>query len=139
MCSSKRKFTIYYHHGWFTGRRPGSKVNNAELMALYNDCDVSVTGHCHTRVSSGPIDYSTYNGPKLKYGLVCGSFTKGVDFDKISYPEERGFNPQRYGMGSWAINVMPFPSNDDPLMFTAEEFNLKWNSLMDRSLSCQKK
>lgn len=130
--NSRRPFTIYYHHGFFGGRRGGSKVNNAEMLALKYDCNVAVTGHCHTRISTGPMDYIRFDEIQLKYGLVCGSFKTGVGIGIDSWEEMRGYEMQRYRMGSWAIDIIAYPTNDTSMMYTAVEFNPDWSTAIKK-------
>lgn len=122
-----RKFQIYYHHGWSAPRTQGGRVNNLVKMAMSHDCDVAITGHAHGRITTGPLDYGTFDGPKRKYGVLCGSFKKGVDFGVSSWEEKRGYDSAKNQMGTYIIQVKPYPTGDEPIEFRVSEFEPEWD------------
>ena len=126
--TTSRSFTIYYHHGWSAARMTGGKVNYIERMAKDNDCNIAVTGHCHTRVTTGPIDIPSMNSnkPLLKYGIICGSWKRGVGWGKMTWEETRGYGQDYHRMGTWAIQIIPFPSNNQTITFRVIPFDAEW-------------
>jgi len=127
--NSSKSFKIYYHHGWSTARTSGAKVNYVEKMALRHDCHVAVTGHCHSRTTTGPIDVSTFDGPALRYGIICGAWKSGVDFGQLTWEETRGYEQEHYKMGTWIIQIIPFPSGGGPMIFRVIEFDPLWTNV----------
>jgi predicted phosphodiesterase len=47
---SQMVYTIYVTHGSGGGKRPGSAVNNIELLGLGTDADIYVIGHVHKKI-----------------------------------------------------------------------------------------
>lgn len=124
--TSKRNFILYYHHGWTVSRTVGSLVNAAKNLALTHNCHIAVSGHSHAKACTGPIDVSTFDGPILKQGIVCGAFKKGVDFEKHTWEESKGFLPQKYQMGTFIVQIKPFPSREEKLTFRVLDFDPVW-------------
>jgi len=48
---SQMCYTIYIVHGNGGGKRPGSALNNIELLALGTDADVYIMGHVHKKMA----------------------------------------------------------------------------------------
>lgn len=48
---SQMCYTIYVIHGNGGGKRPGSALNNIELLALGTDADIYVMGHVHKKMA----------------------------------------------------------------------------------------
>lgn len=48
---SQMCYTIYVVHGCGGGRRPGSALNNIELLALGTEADIYVMGHVHEKIA----------------------------------------------------------------------------------------
>lgn len=46
-----RCFTVYCVHGSGGGKRPGSAVNNIEMLAMSIDADIYIIGHVHKRIA----------------------------------------------------------------------------------------
>jgi len=123
--STFRKFEIFYHHGWSAPRTPGGRVNNLDKMVKSHDCDLSVTGHAHSKESL-IVDYQTFGGPKKKVGLLCGAFKKGVDWDVETWEESRGYDQNKYNLGTWLIQLRPFPADGGKFDFRYLDLDLKW-------------
>ncbi len=47
---SQMCYTIYVTHGAGGGKRPGSAVNNVELLGLGTDADIYIIGHVHKKL-----------------------------------------------------------------------------------------
>jgi hypothetical protein len=124
--TAQRNFIMYYHHGWVSSRSVGTLVNSVKTLALTHDCHIAVSGHSHAKVSTGPIDVSSYNGPIQKQGIVCGAFKRGVDFEKHTWEESKGYDMQKHQMGTWIIQVKPFPSKNEKLTFRILDFDPMW-------------
>jgi hypothetical protein len=122
-----RKFQIYFHHGWSAPRTQGARVNNLVKMAYSHECHIAVTGHAHGRVCTGPLDYGTFNGSERKYGILCGSFKKGVDFEIETWEESRGYDQGQNQIGTYIIQVKPYPTGDEPMEFRVLEFEPDWD------------
>jgi len=95
--STFRKFEIFYHHGW----------------------------HAHSKESL-IVDYQTFGGPRKKVGLLCGAFKKGVDWDVETWEESRGYDQNKYNLGTWLIQLRPFPADGGKFDFRYIDLDLKW-------------
>lgn len=124
--TSKRNFLVYYHHGWTSSRSTGSLVNAVKNLALTHNCHLAVSGHSHSKVCTGPMDVSSYDGPMQKQGIVCGAFKRGVDFEKHTWEESRGYDIQKHQMGTWIVQVKPFPARNEKFTFRILDFDPVW-------------
>lgn len=126
-----RKFQIYYHHGWSAPRTQGARVNNLVKIVLGHECHVAVVGHAHGRVCTGPLDYGTFNGPERRYGILCGAFKRGVDFEIETWEETRGYDQNKHQMGTYMIQLRPYPTGDAPMEYRVLEFEPSWMNQKD--------
>lgn len=60
-------YTIYLTHGAGGGKRPGSSLNNIELLGLSIDADVYIMGHTHKRMAYK----STFRRPDLRNNAIA--------------------------------------------------------------------
>jgi predicted phosphodiesterase len=98
--SGTQSLVIDMHHGWQGGRRPGAKVNQAELEFSYSDADIILRGHSHDRgaqvfesVRAGvtnliPWQRAYLNGGTYKLGMFDSTGKERVD---DTWEETRGF------------------------------------------------
>jgi len=121
-----RKFQIYYTHGWSAPRTQGARVNNLVKLVLGHECHIAVAGHAHGRVTTGPLDYNTFDGPKCKYGILCGAFKKGIDWNVETWEEKKGYDMAENQMGTYVIQLRPYPTGDTPMEYQVIEFNPSW-------------
>lgn len=123
--STFRKFEIYYHHGWSAPRTPGGRVNNLYKMVMEHQCDLALTGHSHSK-ESVIVDYQTFGGPIKKVGLLCGAFKTGVDWDVETWEETRGYDQSKYNLGTWLIQLRPYPTSGGKFDFRFVDLDLNW-------------
>jgi hypothetical protein len=100
----KHNFVIYAHHGFGSGRKAGSSINN--LMALQEsfEADAYFLGHDHKSLSakSPRFSVSAKGNPRLLSKDVIfvrgGSYLKTyLDRGRITYSEQAGYPPVRTG------------------------------------------
>jgi len=123
--SAFRKFEIYYNHGWAAPRTSGGRVNNLYKMVIEHDCDLNITGHSHSK-ESVIVDYQSFGGPRKKVGLLCGAFKKCVDWNVETWEESKGYPQGKYNLGTWLIQLRPFPSDDGKIDFRFVDLDLNW-------------
>jgi len=111
---AKRKFNsgaesnaliIYCHHGFFSGRKRGSKINNLEDLSMYWDADLYLVAHSHDLFSSKRVCIDFY-GARDKAFLNTGSFLKTTEIGTCNYSERAGYPPQKLGIAR--IEWQPF-------------------------------
>lgn len=97
-----RSFDVYAHHGWFSGRKSGSKINNLhDLFASY-DVDIAAVGHGHDRLVAPPLVTLrlAQNGEiveRRRYALMTGSYVRSHARGVTSYASTKGFRPGDVG------------------------------------------
>jgi len=89
--------TIYSHHGWFSGRKRGSKINNLEDLSMHWDADLYLVAHSHDLFSSKRI-YTTFYGQKVRAFVSTGAFVKTSGWGTCNYSERAGYPPQKLGI-----------------------------------------
>jgi len=93
---------IYAHHGWFGGRKSGSKVNNLhDLLSTWN-VDIVALAHGHERVIAPPfvtVKLNKNNEPVnwRRYALMAGSFVKSNEVNVSSYASRKGYRVNDVG------------------------------------------
>lgn len=92
-----RCFTVYCTHGSGGGKRPGSTVNNIEMLALSIDADIYIIGHAHKRIayknSFRRID--THNNSILTRERLFVVSSSWVDYG--GYAARKMMNPSAKG------------------------------------------
>lgn len=99
--------TFYLNHGWFSGRKTGSKVNNMEDCAAYYDADVYIFGHSHSTIGTRRMQLH-FCGAREKIFMNSGTFLKTNSWSTSGYAERRGYPPTRVGVGK--LSWYPFKS-----------------------------
>ena len=101
---------LYCHHGWFSGRKSGGKVNNLhDLLGRWN-ADIVAVGHGHERVIAPPLITERVNRAGnleewRRYSLMTGSFMRTHEAGKTSYASGKGFAPN--DIGAVCIEFVP--------------------------------
>lgn len=126
--------TIHAHHGYQAGRRPGAKLNEAQLeKSRYPTADIIMRGHAHERIGHvydavAPGRHHVRDAP---WAYVCtGTYKVGRVDTTINEPhhttweESRGFHPKSTGrLGPPVISIAPATMNGhEP---TAPHFDLR--------------
>ncbi len=93
---------MYLHHGWFAGRKAGSKVNNLHDLFAAWDVDIIAVGHGHERMLAPPavtIRIDATGAPRewRRYALMTGSYIRSHKAGATSYASRRGFRPNDIG------------------------------------------
>jgi len=104
----REKVILYCAHGFFAGRRTGSKVNNMEELAKSYEADLYLLGHSHALfVTSTMRVYPVANKIKLKKQYFCqtGSYLDTLVQGSSCYAERAGYVPQK--TGSLKISIYP--------------------------------
>ncbi len=108
-----RALTIFAHHGWFGGRKSGSKVNAMEDNMAHFDADIYLYAHAHDiitkmkpRVSIGSTGKKIIERKVLM--CLCGSFVRAYTPEGSNYAEEKGLPPQKIG----TVRIDLYPKND---------------------------
>ena len=78
---SVKEVPLVFHHGWFAGRRAGSKVNNLELALLtYPEAWGFFCGHGHTKASIPPqvclVERGEHIEDLIRRAAMTGSYLK---------------------------------------------------------------
>ena len=89
--------TIYSHHGWFSGRKMGGKINNITDLALHWDADIYLAGHSHDLFGVRKVKVD-YNGSKKLIFCNTGTFLKSAPWDTTTYSERAGYPPVKLGI-----------------------------------------
>lgn len=93
----QKSLIIWAHHGWFSGRKRGSKVNALEDNLAFYDANVYLTGHSHdlwaTRKSR-----IYWGGSKDVIFANTGSFLETANLGSTSYSERANLPPQKLGV-----------------------------------------
>jgi hypothetical protein len=115
---------VHVHHGWQAGRRPGARVNQAQLeKAMYPSADIIMRGHAHERDGKvyDAVVHGQYHVRDAPYVYVCtGSYKLGRVDTTVAEPvhttweERKGFGPKaRSRMGPPVITVIPHNRNGE--------------------------
>jgi hypothetical protein len=103
-----KKIVLYIHHGWFSGRQRGSKINNLENMMRDYDADIYLAGHSHDLFGTRRVRIS-FEGAKKVIFANTGSFLETATWGTSGYGERAGYPPQKLGI----IKIKWFPDKDD--------------------------
>ena len=93
----KAPLIIYAHHGWFSGRKRGSKVDNIEDLMRDYDADCYLCGHSHDLFATRRARIS-WEGDKSVVFANTGSFVQTASFGTSNYSERAGYPPQKLGV-----------------------------------------
>ena len=96
---------IYSHHGFFSGRKRGSKINNLEDLSTYWIADLYLVAHSHDLFSSKRVCID-FNGQHERAFLNTGAFLKTAEIGTCNYSERAGYPPQKLGIAR--IEWQPF-------------------------------
>jgi len=97
--------TIYSHHGFFSGRKRGSKINNLEDISQHWDADLYLAGHSHDLFHSKRVFINFY-GQRERSFVNTGAFLKTSEIGTCNYSERAGYPPQKLGISR--IEWQPF-------------------------------
>jgi len=93
----RKSLIIFAHHGFFSGRKRGSKINNIEDLSAYWDADIFLAGHSHDIFSSRKVKIGWAGSRDLLF-INTGSFVETASWRTSNYSEIHGFPPQRLGV-----------------------------------------
>lgn len=125
---SKHNYIIYAHHGFGSGRKSGSSINN--LMALQEsfEADAYFLGHDHKSLSakSPRFSISPSGTPRLVSKDIVfvrgGSYLKTyLDKGRITYSEQAGYPPVRTGGALLELRIMKSDGRERALEATVVE------------------
>lgn len=102
---NSKRYIIYCHHGYFGGRKTGSKVNNIEDLSRFYEADIYLVGHSHSLFFTKQI-ITNFNGQKKITFISTGTFLKTINKDTTSYAERYGYAP--CNLGVITIDIFPF-------------------------------
>jgi hypothetical protein len=102
--NDKHNFILYAHHGFGSGRKAGSSINNLTGLQESFEADAYFMGHDHKSIStkSPRFSISGSGNPRLLSKDVVfirgGSYLKTyLDGKKVTYSEQAGYPPVRTG------------------------------------------
>ena len=104
----QRSLIIYAHHGWSTGRKTGSVINNVEGLAQYWDADIYIVGHSHKLWGTRETKISWGGARKVIFGNT-GSFLETCSMNTTGYGEKAGFPPCKLGV----LKIKYYPLTED--------------------------
>jgi hypothetical protein len=103
-----KRLVFYIHHGWFSGRQRGSKINNLENMMRDYDADVYLAGHSHDLFATRRVRLS-FEGQRKIIFANTGSFLETATWGTTGYCERAGYPPTKIG----SCKIKWFPDKDD--------------------------
>jgi predicted phosphodiesterase len=103
-----RKIVIYAHHGWFSGRLRGAKINNLENMMRDYEADVYLAGHSHDLFATRRVRLSWEGAKKIVFANT-GSFLETSTWGTCGYGERAGYPPQKLGV----VKLKWYPEQND--------------------------
>lgn len=103
-----RKITGYLHHGFFTGRQRGSKINNLENLMRDYDADFYLAGHSHDLFATRRVRIGWDRTRKIVFANT-GSFLETATWNTSGYGERAGYPPQKLGV----IKLKWYPDRED--------------------------
>lgn len=103
-----KKIIFYCHHGWFSGRQRGSKINNLENLMRDYEADVYLAGHSHDLFATRRVKIS-WNGDKKVIFANTGSFLETATWGTTGYGERAGYPPQKLGV----CKIKWYPEKND--------------------------
>jgi len=121
--NARRRLDIAAHHGWFSGRMTGGKINNLErALDYYPECKVFMCGHGHTKILTPPhvglILSSNRSVDKVKHvirrGVMTGSYYKTYNDSSVGYSEIHGYPPKC--LGRITMVIKPFCHDPEELV-----------------------
>jgi len=113
------KLKIFAHHGYDSGRRLGSKINNVEDLSRSFDADIYLLGHSHAIGAATSVRIGIgcrgkfIHKRKVIFGRT-GSFLNVYDVGARNYAEDKCLPPQRIGV--IRIDIYRRPSPYDSLL-----------------------
>ena len=93
----RRSLIVWTHHGWFSGRKRGSKVNNLEDNLAYYDADVYLCGHSHDLWATRKSRIH-WGGSRDVIFANTGSFVETATIGTTNYSERANYPPQKLGV-----------------------------------------
>lgn len=109
--------TFWLHHGWFAGRKMGSKVNQLADVSNSYDADVYIAGHSHDlfattseKISLPNTGMSTMKSKKIF--INSGTFMETIVDGSTSYPEQKAYNVAKIGTARLDIYAKHRPRPD---------------------------
>lgn len=98
--------TLFLTHGWFAGRRTGSKMNNLESLSSSFEADIFLAGHSHdTLVNSKNI--LSVAGKNIKTRTLwyanTGTYLKTYSVDGECYGEKSCYPPAKIGCVTFTL------------------------------------
>lgn len=94
--------TFFLHHGWFSGRKMGGKINQLHDVASNYDADVYIAGHSHdlsaTTTEKISIPLSGKRPVKCKKIFInSGTFMETTSNGGTSYSEQKAYPVAKIG------------------------------------------
>ncbi len=84
--------SFYLHHGFFSGRKKGAKINNMEDAAASYNAQVYIWGHSHDLIASKRVMMDKH-GVTHKTFVNSGTFNKTNTWGATTYGEKRAYPP----------------------------------------------
>jgi len=111
---SIKEVPLVFHHGWFAGRRAGSKVNNLELALLtYPEAWGFFCGHGHTKAAIPPQVSLVVRGDHIedliRRAAMTGSYLKTYAEDTVGYADRKGYPP--VALGHVTVIIRPYATD----------------------------
>ena len=103
-----KKLVFYIHHGWFSGRQRGSKINNLENLMRDYEADVYLAGHSHDLFGTRRVRIS-FEGDRKVIFANTGSFLETATWGTTGYGERAGYPPVKIGV----CKIKWYPDKDD--------------------------
>lgn len=114
-CKDVRLIPIVFHHGWFSGRLPGGKLNNLDrALAVYPEAWGFFCGHGHTKMANR-VDSLRREGAHVRQWIrraaMTGSYLRTYAENTQGYGEVKGYMPA--GLGRITVVLRPFSDEDE--------------------------
>jgi hypothetical protein len=103
-----KRIVGYLHHGWFSGRQRGSKINNLENMMRDYDADFYLAGHSHDLFATRRVRIGFEGAKKIVFANT-GSFLETATWNTCGYGERAGYPPQKLGV----VKIKWYPDKND--------------------------
>ena len=93
----EKSLVIWTHHGWFSGRKRGSKVNNLEDNLANYDADIFLAGHSHDLWATRRARIYWAGARDIIFANT-GSFLETAKIGTTSYSERANYPVQKLGV-----------------------------------------
>ena len=106
---------LVFHHGWFAGRKSGSKINNlTDSLNFFPEAWGFFCGHGHTKVTIPPqvgiVERAGKCQSLYRRAAMTGSYLKTYAENSIGYGEVKLYPP--VALGRITLVIRPFHHDD---------------------------